>query len=809
MLITNFSAGELSETLFGRIDLEQYYKAAARIENFDIIPTGGIHKRSGTERLAAVAGDGRVIPFIVSRELSFLLFLRPGNITVYKLENGDITEGPVDGITQWYQQMSEIRDVHYAQNFDIMVLCHENYPPLEARLIDGHLHFSEFAIDIRVDREAREGINTNDFFEKDQAYENAGWLMRENEWPRTVTFFGGRIVFAGTRGNPQRVFASKAGDIYKFATYRKFITETRDFIAINGIIKIGTDNIVMTEPGEIGKFRRPLSEFFVQSPFFDEGTMIAGIQGHTLRLTRNTKNLGLNDMELGAFLTWKNLIEAEDRWSDLYLIRTGPPRGPLLPIRTYIQFKNGHYRTVGDYYGETFILQNAERCVNDRQYLFDFVHTRIGFGTGSSTWHLNTFNQFIDDFWNFIQTRMRYTIFIQGAGLVLYGTPAQIYQQILNDFFNIEEGLEVQNIVSFFSKDFVVDRYPTPDNGFTFEIASDISDAIRWAVVNKGLIVGTETGEWVVPPGTHATNVQAMRNSRFGSDKIQGAAIGGATCFFRAGKKGLVEYYIPQQDNNFRANNMAMLAPQMLRESDARELCYTSSPHAKLFIIREDGTVVTLLYDRSTAVFAWARFSGAGYARSLAVTPGKSGYDDVYLIVQHGNNFFLERLEYGGKVYLDSFAQVDADNFLAVRDEYIGSGPAPALCRISKDEEGKARYETFDLTETPDWASGGEFFIGYPYKSEIRTMPILTNARMARQRITSVTFRFLESYLPFVSSIAGDREIQKDTITSLDAPYSGVHKIPFPGTWDKDVQVGLTHERPEPVKILAINAEVQ
>ncbi len=61
MLITNLAAGELSETLFGRVDLPQYHSGAARLENFDVIPTGGIKRRSGTERITSLDGDARII----------------------------------------------------------------------------------------------------------------------------------------------------------------------------------------------------------------------------------------------------------------------------------------------------------------------------------------------------------------------------------------------------------------------------------------------------------------------------------------------------------------------------------------------------------------------------------------------------------------------------------------------------------------------------------------------------------------------------------------------------------------------------
>ena len=57
MLITNFAAGELSQTLNGRTDIPQYYQSAGFLQNFDILPTGGIARRVGTERIASLTGD--------------------------------------------------------------------------------------------------------------------------------------------------------------------------------------------------------------------------------------------------------------------------------------------------------------------------------------------------------------------------------------------------------------------------------------------------------------------------------------------------------------------------------------------------------------------------------------------------------------------------------------------------------------------------------------------------------------------------------------------------------------------------------
>ena len=323
--------------------------------------------------------------------------------------------------------------------------------------------------------------------------------------------------------------------------------------------------------------------------------------------------------------------------------------------------------------------------------------------------------------------------------------------------------------ISLYTRDIIKDEYPTPDCGFTFEIASDMNDAIQWLAVNKGLIIGTETSEWIIPPGVHATNVLATMNSRYGSDKIQGTAVGDATCFFQTGKKALVEYFIPQQDTLFRANNMAMMSENMLRESPAKEFDYLSSPYTKLFITREDGSAVTLLYERSTGTFAWGRFTTNGEIKSAAVVPGSGGYDELYLIVKRGNNYFLEVLRESCEVYLDCCKKWNNDRIGYTDDAVINDG-----------------------------------FIGYPYTSRVRSMPILANDKMKPNNIKNIIIRFLDSFMPKIKSLPNEAV----NSISCKEPYTGVWKTMFPGVWDNDVMFELIHDSPTKCKILAINAEV-
>ena len=47
-ILTNFTSGELSPRLNGRIDMDKYYNGASLINNFIVLMHGGLTKRPGT-----------------------------------------------------------------------------------------------------------------------------------------------------------------------------------------------------------------------------------------------------------------------------------------------------------------------------------------------------------------------------------------------------------------------------------------------------------------------------------------------------------------------------------------------------------------------------------------------------------------------------------------------------------------------------------------------------------------------------------------------------------------------------------------
>lgn len=73
---SNFTQGEISPQLDGRVDIAKYYNGCARLENLIILPQGGAQKRPGTRFVAEVKDSTtkvRPVRFEYSREQAYVL----------------------------------------------------------------------------------------------------------------------------------------------------------------------------------------------------------------------------------------------------------------------------------------------------------------------------------------------------------------------------------------------------------------------------------------------------------------------------------------------------------------------------------------------------------------------------------------------------------------------------------------------------------------------------------------------------------------------------------------------------------------
>jgi len=126
----SFSSGEVSPSLYGRVDLAKYRVGAALARNFFVDYRGGLSNRPGTLYIGtAIDSNSRVrlIPFEFSVEQTYVLEF--GNFTLRFIQDGGYIEsspGVPYQIESPYPD-TELDEVKFAQSADVMTFTHPNF----------------------------------------------------------------------------------------------------------------------------------------------------------------------------------------------------------------------------------------------------------------------------------------------------------------------------------------------------------------------------------------------------------------------------------------------------------------------------------------------------------------------------------------------------------------------------------------------------------------------------------------------------------------------------------------------------------
>lgn len=139
VLLNSFNAGEVTNELYGRVELPQYKSAAQRLRNFIPLPTGGAIKRPGFEYVNTVKNptiDTRLIPFNFSESQTFVIELGAGYFR-FHLNGGTLLNLGIPYEVANSYTADSLRDITYEQSGNIITFCHPSYPVSELNRISN------------------------------------------------------------------------------------------------------------------------------------------------------------------------------------------------------------------------------------------------------------------------------------------------------------------------------------------------------------------------------------------------------------------------------------------------------------------------------------------------------------------------------------------------------------------------------------------------------------------------------------------------------------------------------------------------
>lgn len=313
VLQTNFTGGEISETLAGRTELEKYYKSCATAENVIIMPHGGLKRRPGLSRVAGsyINKYCRLEAFTFSVTQSYLIVVATDLIHIYK----DGTQ--VATVTSPFTTTALIDGFDMVQSADTMIFVHEDLQP--RKLVRGADDATWTISTITLTN-----IPTYDFGSGAEAV----WSATRG-WPRTCTFHGGRLWFGGSKQKISTVWGSVVNDFFNFSRGTGLDDEglfdtldTDQYNAITGIYS-GRNLQVFTSGGEFynpAKVITPKdSSWLMQTNYGAKKIRPVSVDGSTLYVSRNGRALRqfIYNFNEDAFVSINALLMAEHLVTDI------------------------------------------------------------------------------------------------------------------------------------------------------------------------------------------------------------------------------------------------------------------------------------------------------------------------------------------------------------------------------------------------------------------------------------------------------------------------------------------------------------
>ena len=395
------------------------------------------------------------------------------------------------------------------------------------------------------------------------------------------------------------------------------------------------------------------------------------------------------------------------------------------------------------------------------------------------------------------------------------------------------------------------------NNSITLTIDSDTVDHIYWLAEGKKLAIGTsggvfhlygsETNRTVSP-----TNFTIVRDSTWESADIAPVRVGDALIYTQLGKRKIRGMLT--EGGNYPTTELSMTT-DYFQQYTIKQVVHQKQPYSIIWIVREDGKLVSMSFDEKHEYTGWAihtiggshvdaTYGNHAKVESIGVIP-KTPDDRVWMIVKRDidggekryveflENFFLNARDTQKKAhYLDSGLQYthigeDPIETLSSLDHLEGETISLLVNGGVADDQTVAEL-TGHTAENPKIGvtfsapySGGvsnvDFIAGLKYDSKLHTLPVRMGDDgsifpLGRVRMIKAHFRFIET----LAVQAGvDTLGMEDIVFRATSATSGEATPLFTGTKIVNI-IGRTEEEeilkvessgPLPITILNVITE--
>lgn len=221
-------------------------------------------------------------------------------------------------------------------------------------------------------------------------------------------------------------------------------------------------------------------------------------------------------------------------------------------------------------------------------------------------------------------------------------------RRVTGGSLNRPAGLDFSQTGNF--KNYNVSTPLRADDAIARVLGSLQANEIRHLVPLEQLIVLTSGGEWVVR-GTDGAisplDFEARQQGYGGSSHVRPVVVKDTVILVQERGSIVRDLFFQLEADKYRGNDLSILAQHLFTGHTIVDMDYAQVPDSVLWLVREDGILLSLSYNREHQVWAWAQHATDGLFESVAVI-AEGSEDGVYVVVRRKINGawvrYVERL---------------------------------------------------------------------------------------------------------------------------------------------------------------------
>jgi|TARA_Y100000310_G_scaffold250498_1_gene256728 hypothetical protein len=678
---TNFTAGELSTKLHGRVDISKYANGAATIENMIVQPHGGVTRRPGTRFVKEVkisSAKTRLVPFEFSTTQAYVIEFGNLYMRFYKdqgaiLEANTVISGATRAnpvvITDTGHGYSDGDEVYISGvvgmtelNGKYYLVANKNTNDFELTDIDGaNIDGTGYTAYSSAGTAARVYTLTTTFLTADipslQFAQSADvlYVAHPSYAPKKITRSAHTtwtIADITFTDGPYQIENITTTTLTAAAATGAGVSLTASAVAgING-----GDGFKSTDVGRLVSIGvqatawAATTGYSVDDIVRNSGNVYKCIKAGTSDSSGGPSGEGIEIVD--ATVTWKYLADGGIHWG---------------------------YATIASFASTTSVTVDV---VND-----------FGGTSAETKWRL-------------------------GAWSDTTGYPATVafYEQRL---FWAGSSEQPQTLWGSKSGDY---ENHTPgtldDEPVIYTLATDQVNVIRWLSPGKVMAIGTVGGEFIISGSTTAdpltpTNVRVVREGTRGSYNHRPIRIDNVVLFIQRAQRKIREFVYQFESDAYMSPDLTILSDQVSK-GGIDQIAYQQELSTVVWAVKGDGQLVGMTYLRDQQVVAWHRHKIAGtfapstthgVVESICVIPG-TGEDELWMIVKRTVDSVTRRyVEFLENQFDVEEAEIKADAFyvdsgLTLNDPKTITGATVANpCVISSTAHGFSDGDLVDISD--------------------------------------------------------------------------------------------------------------